>query len=154
MSWFPPSGVRVATTVTAATLVLRLPRDAASVPLTRRVLEAALVSLGVADDCRADVQLALSEACSNVIRHAEPSQSYQVLVGFDERRCTIEVLDDGPGIEMSATATATATAMASPFDEHGRGLRIIALVADELEVRRRRPHGTLLRFVKRLTFRL
>jgi len=149
MSWFPVGGVRVATTVTAATLVLRLPRDAASVPLTRRVLEAALVSLGVADDCRADVQLALSEACTNVIRHAVPSQSYQVQVGFDERRCTIEVLDEGPGIEMASTVKA----MASPFDEHGRGLRIIALVADEVEVRRRRPHGTLLRFVKRLTFR-
>jgi serine/threonine-protein kinase RsbW len=150
MSWFPVRGVRVATTVTAATLVLRLPRDATSVPLTRRVLEAALVSLGVADDCRADVQLALSEACTNVIRHAVPSQSYQVLVGFDERRCTIEVLDDGPGIELPSTAVA----MASPFDEHGRGLRIIALVSDEVEVRRRRPHGTLLRFVKRLTFRI
>jgi serine/threonine-protein kinase RsbW len=149
MSWFPVGGVRVATIVTAATLVLRLPRDAASVPLTRRVLEAALVSLGVADDCRADVQLALSEACTNVIRHAVPSQSYQVQVGFDERRCTIEVLDEGPGIEMASTVKA----MASPFDEHGRGLRIIALVADEVEVRRRRPHGTLLRFVKRLTFR-
>lgn len=149
MSWFPVGGVRVATTVTAATLVLRLPRDAASVPLTRRVLEAALVSLGVADDCRADVQLALSEACTNVIRHAVPSQSYQVQVGFDERLCTIEVLDEGPGIEMASTVKA----MASPFDEHGRGLRIIALVADEVEVRRRRPHGTLLRFVKRLTFR-
>ena len=149
MSWFPVSGVRVATTVTAATLVLRLPRDAASVPLTRRVLEAALVSLGVADDCRADVQLALSEACTNVIRHAVPSQSYQVQVGFDERRCTIEVLDEGPGIEMVSTVKA----MAAPFDEHGRGPRIIALVADEVEVRQRRPHGTLLRFVKRLTFR-
>ena len=148
MSWFPVGGVRVATTVTAATLVLRLPRDAASVSLTRRVLEAALVSLGVSDDCRADVQLALSEACTNVIRHAVPSQSYQVQVGFDERRCTIEVLDDGPGIELATAAT-----MASPLDEHGRGLRIIALVADEVEVRRRRPHGTLLRFVKRLTFR-
>jgi serine/threonine-protein kinase RsbW len=142
--------------VTAATLVLRLPRDAASVPLTRRVLEAALVSLGVADDCRADVQLALSEACTNVIRHAVPSQSYQVQVGFDERRCTIEVLDEGPGIEDEGPGiemASTVKAMASPFDEHGRGLRIIALVADEVEVRRRRPHGTLLRFVKRLTFR-
>jgi hypothetical protein len=33
-----------------------------------------------------------------------------------------------------------------------RGLRIIALVADEVEVRRRRPKETLLRFVKRLSW--
>jgi serine/threonine-protein kinase RsbW len=134
--------------VIAATLVLRLPRDATSVPLTRRVLDGALTSLGVAEDCRDDVQLALSEACTNVIRHAVASQNYQVRVGFDERRCVIEVIDDGPGLEL----TPTATEMASPFDEYGRGLHIIALVTDEVEVRRRRPHGTLLRFVKRLTW--
>jgi anti-sigma regulatory factor (Ser/Thr protein kinase) len=41
--------------------------------------------------------------------------------------------------------------MAPPLDEHGRGLSIIATVADEVEVRPRRPHGTHLRFVKCLT---
>ncbi len=129
----------------AATLVL--PRDATSVPLTRRVLDAALTSLGVAEDCRADMQLALSEACSNVICHATQSQSYQVRVGVEGRRCTVEVIDDGPGIEASSAATA----MASPLDEHGRGLSIIAKVTDEIEVRPRRPHGTHLRFVKCLS---
>jgi len=153
MSWFPVGGVRVATTVTAATLVLRLPRDAASVPLTRRVLEAALVSLGVSDDCRADVQLALSEACTNVIRHAVPSQSYQVQVGFDEKQCTIEVTDDGPGIDNAESLDlAEPVPVPSPLDESGRGLHIIALVTDEVEVRPRRPKGTLLRFVKRLSW--
>lgn len=148
MSWFPRSGVRVATDVIAATVVLHLPRDATSVPLTRRVLEGALASLGVAEDCRDDMQLALSEACTNVIRHAASSEDYEVRVGVDERRCVIEVIDDGPGLDISSTETT----MASPFDEYGRGLRIIALVSDEVEVRRRRPHGTLLRFVKRLTW--
>ena len=132
----------------AATLVLRLPRDATSVPLTRRILDGALTSLGVSDDCRADVQLALSEACTNVIRHADPSQSYQVQVGFDEQRCTIEVTDEGPGMGDRADLTA----MAPPLSESGRGLQIIALVSDEVEVRRRRPTGTLLRFVKRLSW--
>ncbi len=133
----------------AATLVLRLPRDATSVPLTRRVLDAALASLGVTEDCRSDVQLALSEACTNVIRHADSSQDYQVQVGFDERQCTIEVSDNGPGIDADPDLSA---AMASPLDESGRGLRIIALVVDEVEVRPRRPTGTVLRFVKRLTW--
>jgi serine/threonine-protein kinase RsbW len=117
------------------------------VPLTRRVLDAALASLGVTEDCRADVRLALSEACTNVIRHAGPCQSYQVQVGFDERECTIEVTDDGPGL----SADAAARPMAPVLAESGRGLRIIALVMDEVEVRRR-PRGTLLRLVKRLTW--
>ena len=40
--------------------------------------------------------------------------------------------------------------MPAAIEESGRGLQIIALVADEVEVRARRPRGTLLRFVKRL----
>jgi serine/threonine-protein kinase RsbW len=134
--------------VVAATLVLSLPRNVSSVPLTRRVLDAALASLGVSEDCRADVRLALSEACTNVIRHAGPCQSYQVQVGFDERECTIEVTDDGPGLP----ADAATGPMAQVLDESGRGLRIIALVMDEVEVEPRRPRGTLLRLVKRLTW--
>ena len=137
----------------AANLVLRLPRDAHSVPLTRQVLDAALASIGVTEDCRADVQLALSEACTNVIQHAETSQNYQVQVGFDENQCTIEVIDDGAGIDESTYIDPNRPVqIPSPFDESGRGLRIIALVADEVEVRRRRPKGTLLRFVKRLSW--
>ena len=137
----------------AANLVLRLPRDATSVALTRRVLGAALASIGVTEDCRADVQLALSEACTNVIQHAAPSQNYQVQVSFDQKQCTIEVTDDGPGIDdLGPLDPATPVPLPSPLDESGRGLRIIALVADEVEVRRRRPSGTLLRFVKRLSW--
>ncbi len=117
--------------------------------LTRRVLDAALASLGVTEDCRSDVRLALSEACTNVIRHANPSQNFQVQVRFDEKQCAIEVSDDGPGIEATPDLSAP---MASPFDESGRGLQMIALVTDEIEVRPGRPRGTVLRFVKRLTW--
>ncbi len=134
----------------AASLVLCLPRDAASVPLTRRVLDAALASLGVTPDCRGDVQLALSEACTNVVNHAGDSPEYQVSIGFDEQQCTIEVTDEGAGIppaQLDPTAP-----MPAPVAESGRGLNIIALVVDEVEVRPRRPHGTLLRFVKRLSW--
>jgi anti-sigma regulatory factor (Ser/Thr protein kinase) len=70
-------------------------------------------------------------------------------VGFDERECTIEVTDDGPGI---VDVGATTAPMVPPLDESGRGLRIIALVMDEVEVRQRRPRGTLLRLVKRLSW--
>jgi serine/threonine-protein kinase RsbW len=103
-------------------------------------------------DCRADVQPALSEACTNVIRHAEPSQDYQVLVGFDERQCTIEMTDDGLGVDDLAPTDTEDPPLPWPFDESARGLRIIARVADEVEVRRRRPKGTLLRFVNQLSW--
>lgn len=52
-------------------LDLQLPRDAASVPATRRLLDAALAALGVEDQIRDDIEVMLTEACTNVIKHAE-----------------------------------------------------------------------------------
>ncbi|HEV2256167.1 MAG TPA: ATP-binding protein, partial [Streptosporangiaceae bacterium] len=47
---------------------------AASVPVTRRVLDRCLETLGVTPDTRADIALALGEACANVVQHAEPDE--------------------------------------------------------------------------------
>src|ERR1700723_3347170 len=51
-------------------MVLFLPRDAASVPVSRQVLDGCLETLGVTEDTRIDIALALSEACANVVQHA------------------------------------------------------------------------------------
>jgi anti-sigma regulatory factor (Ser/Thr protein kinase) len=59
-------------------MVLFLPRDAASVPVSRQVLDRCLETLGVAPDTRNDIALALSEACANVILHAGPGDEYEV----------------------------------------------------------------------------
>jgi len=53
-------------------MTLHLPRDAASMPVSRQVLDSCLQTLGVTPDTRADIALALSEACANVSQHAGP----------------------------------------------------------------------------------
>ena len=58
-------------------IVLYLPRDAASVPVSRQVLDGCLAILGVTPDTRTDIALALDEACANVISHAGPGLQYQ-----------------------------------------------------------------------------
>src|SRR6202453_2436760 len=76
-------------------MALYLPRDAASVPVSRRVLDRCLETLGVTPDTRADIALALSEACANVIQHAGPGQEYEVQASAKNGRCAIEVADTG-----------------------------------------------------------
>ncbi len=71
-------------------MVLYLPRDAASVPITRQVLDGCLHTLGVTADTRTDIALALSEACANVIQHAGPGDEYEVLARAQNGRCVIE----------------------------------------------------------------
>src|SRR5215469_4359515 len=80
------------------TMMLYLPRDAVSVPVCRQVLDSCLRTLGVKPDTRADIALALSEACANVVQHAGPGEEYEVRVIARNRRCSIEVVDAGsPG---------------------------------------------------------
>jgi len=76
-------------------LVLYLPRDALSVPVSRQVLDRCLETLGVTPNTRADIALALTEACANVIQHAGSGEEYEVQVSAKNRRCAIEVVNAG-----------------------------------------------------------
>jgi len=91
-------------------VALSLPRDAASVPMTRQLLDSCLDTLGVTPDTRADIALALSEACANVIQHAGPGREYEVMARTRDGRCIIEVLDTGaggaPGVTLPSAAVA------------------------------------------------
>jgi serine/threonine-protein kinase RsbW len=141
-------------------MVLCLPRDAASVPVSRRVLDGCLETLGVTPDTRADIALALSEACANVIRHAGAGQEYEVQVIARNRRCAIKVVDTscGEGLDVNGAATLLAGdgAIAVPRDpvsataEQGRGLQIMDAVVDNLQLAGNGRQGTTVRFDKML----
>ena len=126
-------------------LTLSLPRDRSTVPLTRRVLDAALAVFSVTKDCRDDIGLAIGEACANAVEHAETGADYHVTVTIEEDRCVIDVVDEGAGIE------STETPEPGPYDETGRGLRIIRALADAVELRRDQHRGAGLRIIKMLT---
>ena len=92
-------------------MTLHLPRDAASVPVSRQVLDSCLETLGVTPDTRADIALALSEACANVIQHAGPGEKYEVQVSAMDCRCVIEVVNtsgtNGGPVRVGAIAVAS-----------------------------------------------
>jgi serine/threonine-protein kinase RsbW len=151
-------------------MVLYLPRDAVSVPVSRQVLDRCLETLGVTPDTRADIALALSEACANVIQHAGPSEEYEVQVSAKNSRCAIEVVNAGgrnrgPVLNSSGTAGvgdghrdggeqpggfALADDPVSEIPEHGRGLKIIDAVADNLQLMGDHQQGTTVHFEKTL----
>jgi len=132
-------------------MALHLPRDAVSVPVGRQVLDSCLATLGVAPDTRADIALALSEACANVIQHAGPGEEYEVQVSARNRRCTIEVVNAGSGNGESAPGGFAVGGELPPATaEHGRGLRIIEAVADNLQLTGNGRQGTTVHFEKTL----
>ena len=126
-------------------MVLHLPRDAASVPVSRQVLDGCLEILGVTPDTRTDIALALSEACANVIQHAGPGDEYEVRATATGGRCVIEVVNAGNG-----TAAMPSAGDPPPTAEHGRGLKIMDAVVENLRLTGNGRAGTTVHFEKPL----
>lgn len=129
------------------TVTLRLPRDVASLSLVRRVVDQALSTAGVAADGRYDITTALTEACGNAIRHAARARDYGVTVTVTGQRCTVEVSDEGAGFTAAGIPV-----QPPPGSLAGRGLYLIARLADHVEVEAAPGRGTTIRFVKKVSF--
>ncbi|NGO67555.1 ATP-binding protein [Streptomyces boncukensis] len=120
---------------------LRLRREAASVPLARRLLLGAMEAAGADPDTSYELSLALSEACANAVEHGRGA--YCVTAYLDGDRCRIEVADSGPGFP--ADADAEGCGDAAPGECHeaesGRGLFLIEALADHVRFRNRPDSG-------------
>lgn len=133
----------------SVSLSLQLPHDLASVAFVRHVTRQSLAAAGVTPDVIDDVELALSEACTNVLNHAGAGGGYEVTVVVVGDRCRLQVEDAGPGFDhLARTRDGHATSDA----ERGRGLPIIGAVMDEVELVSEPDGGTRVTFTKRLTF--
>lgn len=131
-------------------MVLDLPRDVASVPVSRQVLDGCLETLGVTPDTRADIALALTEACANVVLHAGSGEEYEVQVSARKGQCIIEVVNSGRGTGGERPDLALNGDPVPTTAEHGRGLKIINAVVDNLQLTGNERQGTTVHFEKAL----
>jgi serine/threonine-protein kinase RsbW len=99
------------------------------------------------DETMADMKLALTEACSNSVRHAygDDGGTVEILYELQSDRLIVEVSDDGTGFDPELDGDADDT-----LTEGGLGIAIIRSIADELDIERRETGGSRLRFVKLL----
>jgi serine/threonine-protein kinase RsbW len=98
-----------------------------------------------------DLKLALTEACTNSVRHAYAGGegTVEILYELHDDKLVIEVVDEGEGFE---PPTAPSNALADEeLSEGGLGIAIIEALADEFEIRERAQGGSFLRFVKHLS---
>jgi serine/threonine-protein kinase RsbW len=127
---------------------LQLPRDALSVPVVRKVLRASMKTLGVNEDCLTDIEIALAEACTNVLDHAASGDEYEIVAGLNDRVCSIEVVDTGRGFD----ADHLGHAEADPSAEEGRGIQLIRALVDRVHFNSRPETGTIVHLEKELHF--
>ena len=78
---------------------LVFPHEAVSVPVMRRVLGDTLRKLGADEEGVADLLLAVTEACTNVLKHGTPGPRYEVVARIGQRGCLIQVLNDERGLD-------------------------------------------------------
>lgn len=127
-------------------LTLALPRDEYSVPVARRVLSRSMEVLGVDERVVADIELALTEACTNVLDHAAETDEYEVSAGIDGTQCIIEVIDRGGGFDSSAHGVGDADEGA----EDGRGIQLMRALVDRVTFTSRPQSGTVVHLEKQL----
>jgi len=104
---------------------------------------------GVAADVLGDLKLALTEACTNSVRHAyaDGDGTVEIVYELYPDRVVVVVADEGKGF---APDTATLPDDTGELFEGGLGIAIIEAISDELEVGPRDEGGSRLRFVKML----
>jgi anti-sigma regulatory factor (Ser/Thr protein kinase) len=103
-----------------------LPDEAQTVPLCRKTIRAVLQELDVDPDRAFEIELVVSEAAANVIRHAyaHPGNRYLVCIEIHMDRMLLQVEDHGRGFSHAAVP---------PPDEEqfgGRGIWLIEQLAE------------------------
>ena len=127
-------------------LTLALPRDEISVPVVRTLLKQSMDVLGVVPDVTHDIELALTEACTNVLDHSDEGDEYEVSAGIDGDQCVIEVVDRGGGFDGSLHGMALADSQA----EEGRGIHLMRALVDTVTFANRPHKGTVVHLEKKL----
>ena len=121
---------------------LSLPREVDSVPAVRRLLRCALATLHADRQAGADLEIALTEACANVIEHASGADKIEVRLDVAEDRCAIDVLDNGSGFDAEWVDDASASS------ERGRGLFLIRALGENVRMQSTPRDGSLIHFEK------
>jgi len=120
-----------------------MPLDVTVLPLVRDRVRGFLDQDGLDEELVEDVVLCIQEACKNAIRHSGSARGILVRVAMDGRSVRIVVTDYGVGMREGVLELTP-----QPMAESGRGLHIIRMLMDTVDVRV--DGGTEVRMSKRL----
>jgi serine/threonine-protein kinase RsbW len=123
-------------------------RELLSVPVMRQVLGDTLLGIGVNEDSVADILLAATEACTNVVLHAGKSApAYMVAATVDSAACRVEITDAGRGCSMRRRGRVRRR---GDLAESGRGFAIMGACVDAVTLRSAPGRGTRVVLDKRI----
>ncbi|HUQ62530.1 MAG TPA: ATP-binding protein [Acidimicrobiales bacterium] len=130
------------------TLSICLPRDSVSIPVSRHIIRDTLKQIGVTEECLADIAVAQSEACTNVVEHSGPGEEYEISVQIVDDYCIITVTDSGQGFDTSQPSAEPVV-----LGEGGRGIDLMKALVDNVHFVTQPGSGTSVFLKKGLHFR-
>ena len=126
---------------------LRIPAKPEYITLCRLALTGISRLRPLGEETLSDLKLALTEACSNSVRHAYADGDGSVHIRYELHadRLVIEVTDDGEGFDPAQSGRNGD----EELTEGGLGIAIIRSIADDVEIGAGEAgRGSRLRFVK------
>ncbi|MFE9960513.1 ATP-binding protein [Micromonospora sp. NPDC005299] len=130
-----------------ATMTLSLPRQPSSVSRARHVLTTLLSLTDAGEEPRGHLAVLISEACANAVTHGDGDGPVDVTIVIDDHECLIEVGNRGSTPD-GAGLTAE---LPGPLTVGGRGLPLIAALADTATFLDEQPDQVRLRITVGLT---
>lgn len=130
------------------TVSLTLPNAPEFVSVARLALSGVADRMGFDVDDIEDLKVAVSEACTNALKHGNQNANGKYFVHYTiaEKKLIIEVCDDGKGIDIENIKTPD---LDHP-KESGLGLYIIKTLMDEVEIKNRENNGASILMIKNM----
>jgi serine/threonine-protein kinase RsbW len=132
---------------------LHVPSSTQNLALIREFVTSIGAQAGLGDDDVAKLELAVDEACTNVIEHAhhgDITKDVVVRATFDEKTLRIDVIDSGAGFDPSRLPDADLRRLAHERRSGGLGFHVMQTLMDEVSYEIVPGQTNRLRMVKRL----
>jgi serine/threonine-protein kinase RsbW len=117
-------------------LKLVVPSQTDYLAIVRRFVAEVAHLAGFSEDAINSIELAVDEACANVIEHAyehDSKKEIDVHVEYDDRKFIISVIDTGKGFNPKDFKTADVGERLGAFKRGGLGIHLMKQLMDEVE---------------------
>lgn len=122
-------------TAIESTFSLSVPSSTRNLALIREFVSQVAAQAGFDDSELIKLELAVDEACTNVIRHAyghDTSREVTIKAIFDEEELRIEVVDNGHGFDPDLIKAEHVKQLIAERKAGGLGMQLMKLLMDEV----------------------
>lgn len=131
--------------MTCETIKMEISSNPDYVGIIRLTTSGIANKIGFSIDDIEDIKVAVSEACTNAIKHSD-DEKFNITFNILDNRLDIEIKDNGSGYDIDSVPTPD---LENP-KENGLGLFIIQALMDDVSIESKDNKGTIIKMTKYL----